>query len=698
MKNNIKFDISEPLISFLDANKKPFWIVDKDFKLQYYNQIAKQSFHYFFHSEAKLYVNLADLLPEKIAKESFEHHLSILKGEEFMYYRPFIIENKINWVQIFKKPIYNPEREVVAAITLIEQAPIKDLIEVQKKIIFDNFKNTHIYGDYFIFHVNDLFKIQYTNDLVVDILDYDGKTLLNLPFFSLTDSNYNPNIKKEIDHNNFIQKEFSIKNKSDQYLEYNVIFLKSNDLVFGDGYWIFAKNISELKPITKQLLKINLVLKTLLKALPDTYLLINNNNKVVEFNYGNTKLLDNYINVIGQDFLQFFPETLHSVIKKRIYQVNSTNLMVQDEVEFLVNNQLFIYELRFLPLDFQIILLIRDVTENKNIIRNLTESENRFRNIFENAPIGLFLTNQKMDIIKYNRSFISLFSISNVSEMDLNLENYVDPDYWQNLVKQIQKVIEEDGTRLSSEIKLINQKTKAPIDALMVLSLTKNEQGILQYFTFQVIDISYRVRSELVLLNSLKEKETLLKEVHHRVKNNLQIVSSLLNLQTSKITDVSILENMEVTQKRIQSIALVHEMLYKSPDLSQINMLDYIEILSENITQVSGFGVYIKLDIDVPKDIFLDLERATPCGLILNELLTNAIKYAFEGKQVGIISIEMKQNQEKYYITVEDDGKGIDIKEVDKSVGLNLVKILSTQIDGDFKISNNIGAKFELTF
>ena len=76
---------------------------------------------------------------------------------------------------------------------------------------------------------------------------------MNLPFFSLTDSNYNPNIKKEIDHNNFIQKEFSIKNKSDQYLEYNVIFLKSNDLVFGDGYWIFAKNISELKGFNEKI-------------------------------------------------------------------------------------------------------------------------------------------------------------------------------------------------------------------------------------------------------------------------------------------------------------------------------------------------------------------------------------------------------------------------------------------------------------
>lgn len=202
---------------------------------------------------------------------------------------------------------------------------------------------------------------------------------------------------------------------------------------------------------------------------------------------------------------------------------------------------------------------------------------------------------------------------------------------------------------------------------------------------------------------SLHEKETLLKEIHHRIKNNLQLVSSLLNIQSSFIADKAIAARLRESQDRIKSIALLHEKLYETKDLKKINFTEYITTLSNTICETymdkkKNITCQVKADV---KDPFFAMDVALPCGLILNELLTNAVKYAFRKAKTGKISISLKQDKKKYILKISDNGSGIP-KKVDlqttKTLGLQLVTTLAEQLKAELKLDRKKGTSFTLKF
>lgn len=198
---------------------------------------------------------------------------------------------------------------------------------------------------------------------------------------------------------------------------------------------------------------------------------------------------------------------------------------------------------------------------------------------------------------------------------------------------------------------------------------------------------------------SLAEKEALIKEVHHRVKNNLQIISSLLRLQSAKQTDDRVQEMFEESVKRIQSMALVHELLYKNKTLISIPIHTYIENLAAGLRLAYGLNgtVHIEAKSDF---IQLDIDTTIPLGLIINELVTNSIKHAFD-KKGGKIEVHFKSNNNKFHLLVQDNGKGLpenfeSIKE--NSLGMELVEALSDQINAVYKYSSDKGSRFEFEF
>lgn len=202
---------------------------------------------------------------------------------------------------------------------------------------------------------------------------------------------------------------------------------------------------------------------------------------------------------------------------------------------------------------------------------------------------------------------------------------------------------------------------------------------------------------------SLREKEILLQEVHHRVKNNLQIMSSLIKLQSQFLKDEKMLEIMKETGGRIQSMAIVHTKLYNTKDYEKINFSEYVKSLTDNFINSYGFRVKnIKFDMDII-DIVLNIDTAIPCGLIINELVSNSIKYAFPENK-GIITISMRsESTNKYKLTVKDNGEGTDnninLNSAD-TLGLQLVSLLSKQLNGTVTISTskNSGFEFNLEF
>jgi two-component sensor histidine kinase/low affinity Fe/Cu permease len=215
-------------------------------------------------------------------------------------------------------------------------------------------------------------------------------------------------------------------------------------------------------------------------------------------------------------------------------------------------------------------------------------------------------------------------------------------------------------------------------------------------------EIVYRKQAEEALQKSLKEKEALLKEIYHRVKNNMPIVSSLLNLQSKNVTDEKALEMLRESQGRIRSMALIHEKLYQSDDLSSIDFAKYINTLTINLFNIYrvNSGV-IGFTVDA-KDVSFDIETAIPCGLIINELVTNALKHAFPKGRKGNINISLHElEKNKFRLSVKDNGIGIP-KDKDilnaGTLGLRLVMNLSKQINGTVKMDGTNGTSFEITF
>ena len=207
------------------------------------------------------------------------------------------------------------------------------------------------------------------------------------------------------------------------------------------------------------------------------------------------------------------------------------------------------------------------------------------------------------------------------------------------------------------------------------------------------------------MLESLEEKEILLKEVHHRVKNNLQIISSLLDLQAENLgiqQDAKILDIFRESKNRIRSMTLIHETLYQSDHLAKIDVSAYIRELVDYFSGIYGKQMERITTRIQSESIFLDMDRAIPLGLILTELLTNAFKHAFPNGARGAILIRLHSHPPGTLIlAIQDNGIGLtgisDVKKT-QSLGLQLVTLLTKQLNGNLKVDNHAGTVITITF
>jgi two-component sensor histidine kinase len=216
----------------------------------------------------------------------------------------------------------------------------------------------------------------------------------------------------------------------------------------------------------------------------------------------------------------------------------------------------------------------------------------------------------------------------------------------------------------------------------------------------QQAEIAERKRVEAQIQSSLQEKEVLLKEIHHRVKNNLQIISSLLSLQSENIGTENPVQTFRESQDRIKSMALIHEKLYQSKDISRIDFAEYVRSLTAYLyrSYVTAPGIEIAIDI---QDMSLGIDTAIPCGLIINELVSNSLKYAFPDGRTGEIRIGLVRDGRNYTLKVSDDGAGLppglDFRNT-PSLGLQLVNTLVTQLEGTIELLHGGGTVFRISF
>jgi len=215
-------------------------------------------------------------------------------------------------------------------------------------------------------------------------------------------------------------------------------------------------------------------------------------------------------------------------------------------------------------------------------------------------------------------------------------------------------------------------------------------------------EVSKSILQQKALENSLVEKELLIKEVHHRVKNNMQVISSLLSIQAEGAGDEVYSSLLNESQQRIKSMALIHETLYQSKDLLKIDFQEYIESLTNSLSRsytVPGVSVFVDVNVE---NVVLDLETAVPCGLIINELVSNSLKHAFHDKEeTGIIDIDFVITDGSYDLRVADNGVGLPSDfdlERGTSMGLEIVTILIDQLEGTLSAYDDDGAVFQIQF
>ncbi|MGK7895615.1 MAG: response regulator [Xenococcus sp. (in: cyanobacteria)] len=263
--------------------------------------------------------------------------------------------------------------------------------------------------------------------------------------------------------------------------------------------------------------------------------------------------------------------------------------------------------------------------------------------------------------------------------------------YTSNL--QLQQKIKERN-QAQQDLKILNEQLESRVEQ------RTNELKISnQNLNCEIID---RKKAEAQVRKSLQEKELLLKEIHHRVKNNLLVVSNLLDFQTDYIEDQELIKMFENSQHRIQSIALIHEHLYNSSDLKKLNLSEYIISLIDKLSdsyETEEKEIHFLTDID---EIYLNIETAQPCGLIINELIANALEHGFREQRRGTIWLSFKKDdQEQIILTVTDNGIGfpenLDFQQTE-SLGLQLVCTLTKQLEGTINLNRTQGTSFTITF
>ncbi len=341
--------------------------------------------------------------------------------------------------------------------------------------------------------------------------------------------------------------------------------------------------------------------------------------------------------------------------------------------------------------------IARDITERKHAEELLRTAEKDWRNSFNSMDDVMLIIDRDYNIENINERGLELLGKSK--------EEVIGQKCYQ-VISGADSPGEDCPCRKSLETKKVESTDRYEERFGKFFSIKSSpildENGEIIKFVDLRRDITERKRAEEQIKASLNEKEVLLKEIHHRVKNNMQVIISLLNLQSKHVKDKHDLEIFKDSQNRVKSMALIHEELYQSEDLARIDLAEYVQNVTShlfNMYRVSPAAIKLVADI---KDDPLDINTAIPCGLIINELVSNSLKYAFPNNREGEIQIKLYASKDDTFsLIVRDNGIGLpedlDFRDTE-SLGLQLVVALVEQLKGTVELDRSEGTAFEIVF
>lgn len=408
---------------------------------------------------------------------------------------------------------------------------------------------------------------------------------------------------------------------------------------------------------------------------------------------------------------RFFTESFHPEDRDRVIATFTKQMESEKDIEYRIfrpDGQIRWIRARAFPIRnqagqvYRIVGIAEDISESKQAEKTIRESEERFRQLAENIQDSVWLMSAEFtDLLYLSPAYEQIWGRSReeLYADPLKMMEWVHPEDKILLEEAMGRVLQGESTNTEYRIFLPDGTIRWVCDRAFPIY---DESGKIYRIAGIGEDISDRKLTDARIQAALREKEVLLKEIHHRVKNNMQVISSLLQLQAQYIEDEATLTLFEESQTRIHSMALIHEQLYQSEHLDRIALSPYVENLVANLYQSFGCGnTSIKFNLKVDP-IYLNIETAIPCGLIINELVSNSLKYAFISSLAGEISINFHEiNNSQFHLTIQDNGRGFSANfdlENTETLGLRLVKMLAYQLEASIAIDSQRGTCYSLIF
>ncbi len=442
--------------------------------------------------------------------------------------------------------------------------------------------------------------------------------------------------------------------------------------------------------------------KTLFDSIGDAIYIQDKNGSFLEVN-------DGVVELYGYDnsfFIGKYPEVLAAPGKVNLGEMEEYfELALQGEPQRFEwwgrrkNGEVFPKEVQLNPGSYfgdkVVIGIVRDISEQYSRQEKIKESEELFRQLFKNAPIGIAMLDEHKEVTMINKGFEEIFGYTEEEIVGLDLDKIIVPEG-----------LEEEATALTKSTKTFKfnsrrtRKDGSFVDVLIYgVPVVVDGRTIAVYGIY--VDITDRIEAENQVKQSLKEKEVLLSEIHHRVKNNLAVIIGLLELQGYNTDSEVAKKVLKDSQLRINSMALIHEKLYQSENLSEIQFDVYIEELLQVISK-SHLSNEKPIEIEIEAEpVPLTITQAIPCGLLLNEIVTNSLKHAFPDESEGIIRITFNKTGDKLKLSIGDNGIGLpeNYREIkSKSLGMTLINTLAKQLEAEMFIDTREGTRYDLIF
>jgi len=466
-------------------------------------------------------------------------------------------------------------------------------------------------------------------------------------------------------------------------------------------YGIKAEN--ERRKVMEALQESEKRYRNLIEFSPDP-IVIHSEGKIQYINNAGIELAGEALkeNLIGKPVINFVhPDSRRVAIKnmKVILEKNKTTRGIEEK--FLdINGNIINVEVSGRKIMYNnrpaVQLIIRDISERKQAEETIERSEERFKQFFNEALTGNYISTPEGKILLCNEMFVKITDYDSVQEVyRIKAESFYPKVETRNLMlKQLQK-----KKRLLNIESRMKRKDGSVVTVLENIIGEFDGKDNLIRIKGYMFDITKRKKAEEQIKKDLEEKSILLKEVHHRVKNNLQIMRSLINIQKMEEKNPEFHDCATELSNRINSMAMIHEQLYKSENMAEINIKNYFEsFLSKIMQSYTVSNINLEKQIE---DVHLPLDQSVPIGLIVNELLTNAVKHAFPEKRKGKITISLSKQSNTCILQIQDNGVGM-LNEIDfenpDTLGLKLVSILTEQLEGTIQSYKQKGTLIKLMF